>query len=381
MRSKMIDPKSYKTLSDEIVTRIKDDKKILDELRREISPLKDNIRRIQPRSTTSISLVGTDGGNNRIQYDPFLVQLIRVVDSSNNEYCLEAITPSTNIHDLSRKQFDSDGSPKTALGKLMAHLKISHLSQLCYSFNPSGSGSPKFPSWIEVYREVVEWAILFTIIREKEFGSDTLIVFDGLLRSKIFIGDLFRKIREGIEEAITRHSHNRRKVYVVGFAKHSKVLTRYRLSMSLERVLTTEYPAYVEIPRAIEEKSYLWPEYARDDDQPGEINKFVGGRLYFVKFGNRVQDPIWPVDILISQTSNVQVIMGHLLADALNGFPVPFYPLCLQRAHENAALVDFDFDILQDKIFEGIRNILGGDKEVLDSARLQDRDPAHLRYS
>ena len=41
---------------------------------------KSDWERIQPRTTTSISLVGTDGGNNKIQYDPFLIQLIRVVE-------------------------------------------------------------------------------------------------------------------------------------------------------------------------------------------------------------------------------------------------------------------------------------------------------------
>src|SRR5262245_16203995 len=136
----MIDPRSYKTLSDEIVDRIKDDKNILDQLRQEIRPLKGSTRRIQPRTTTSISLVGTDGGNNRIQYDPFLVQLIRVVDSSNNEYCLEAITPSTRIDDLSKKQFNPDGSPKTALGKLMNYLGVKELDDLCFSFKPFESG-------------------------------------------------------------------------------------------------------------------------------------------------------------------------------------------------------------------------------------------------
>lgn len=189
----MIDPNSNKTLSDEIVDRIKDDKNVLDQLRQEIRPIKASIRRIQPRTTTSISLVGTDGGNNRIQYDPFLVQLIRVVDSSNNEYCLEAITPSTKINDLSKKQFNPDGSPKTALGKLMNYLGLMKLDNLCFSFKPSENWGPKSPSWVDVYREVVEWAILFSIVREKEFGTDTLIVFDGLLRSKIFVGDLFQK--------------------------------------------------------------------------------------------------------------------------------------------------------------------------------------------
>lgn len=72
--------------------------------------------------------------------------------------------------------------------------------------------------------------------------------------------------------------------------------------------------------------------------------------------------------------------MGYLLADAENGFPVPFYPLCLQKAHENAALVDFDFDVLQDEIFDGIRKLLGKDSDVLDAARFQDTDPSQRRY-
>jgi len=92
----MIDPNSYKTLSDEIVDRIKDDKNVLDQLRQEIRPLKSNIRRIQPRTTTSISLVGTDGGNNQIQYDPFLVQFVLVikrVETKSNHFTTE--TPRT----------------------------------------------------------------------------------------------------------------------------------------------------------------------------------------------------------------------------------------------------------------------------------------------
>jgi hypothetical protein len=133
----MIDPKSYKTLSDEIEERIKDDKNILDELRIDVRSLRSNVRRIQPRTTTSISLVGADGGNNKIQYDPFLVQLIRVVDSSNNEYCLEVITPSTKMESLTARQFNIDNSPKTALGKLMHYLGVDKVEKLSPLFRRS----------------------------------------------------------------------------------------------------------------------------------------------------------------------------------------------------------------------------------------------------
>ena len=64
-----------------------------------------------------MSLVGTDGGNNQLHFDPFMVQLVRVVDSSNNEYCLEALSPTTPIHSLDKRQFNSDGTSRTALGE------------------------------------------------------------------------------------------------------------------------------------------------------------------------------------------------------------------------------------------------------------------------
>lgn len=381
----MIEPRSYQQLKNDIARRMSEDRSVLDTLRQEVSPLKSDVRRIQPRLSTAISLVGTDGGNNSIQYDPFLVQLIRVVDSSNNEYCLEAITPTTDVVDLSHSQFGTDYRPQTALGYLMQYLQVDDLTALSHMIRDNGDGRPTSSSWVQVYRELVEWGILFRIVREKDFGTDTLIVFDGLLRSKVFARDLFRRYLVGLADAIEeQYRRSRRKLYLVGLAKHSKVLTRYRLAMQLEGVLATEYPSYVEIPREIEEKAYVWQEYARGSDievAGGELNKFVGGKMYFVKFGRRVTDPIWPVDIFQPQVKDASVVLGHLLADAENGFPVPFYPLCLQRAHENAALVDFDYTILQDHVLNGIRDILGDEGPVLDRALLQNDDPAQARYS
>ena len=81
----MIDPQSQDELKVEITRSIETDRALLDQLRQEIRPLHSQVRRIQPRTTTSISLVATDGGNNRFQFDPFLVQIVRVVDSSNND--------------------------------------------------------------------------------------------------------------------------------------------------------------------------------------------------------------------------------------------------------------------------------------------------------
>lgn len=378
----MIDPASQAQLKEAIADCIDTDQGVLDALREEIRPLKNATRRIQPRTTTSISLVGTDGGNNQLQFDPFLVQIIRVVDSSNNEHCLEAVSPTTPIQKLNARQFAADGRP-TALGEMMAFLGVNDLSVLSHMIRPTDRGKPISPSWVQVYRELVEWATLFAIL-EKDFGTDTLIVCDGLLRSKVFAKDLFQRLLQGMKDRIdVQQSQSRRRVYLAGVAKHSKVLTRYRLAMAIEGVLRTDYPAYVEVPREIEEKAYLWSEFARGDDRAGEggeINKFVGGKMFLVKFGSHRHDPVWPVDIFVPQVQDSQIILGSMLADAINGFPVPHYPRCLQKAHENAALVDFDFDILQDFIYEGVRSSLGGDAGMLDAFQLQDADPSQRRY-
>ena len=379
----MLEPASQTALRDEIKRQITEDKNLLAELRTEVRPLISQTRRISSRSATSISLVAADGGNNQLRFDPFLVQLVRVVDSSNNEYCLEAVSPTMSVSALSARQFGDRGH-LTALGRLMRYLGVEELPELTHMIRRDGGGRPNSPSWVQVYRELVEWAILFAIVREKDFATDTLIVFDGFLRSKVFAKDLFRRYREGIQEGIDRHFRtNRRRVYLVGVAKHSKVLSRYRLSMALEGVMQSPFPCYVEIPRELEEKAYIWSEYARGDEEVaegGEVNKFVAGKMFFVKFGKGPRDPVWPVDIFLSQCDDHATIFGNLLNDATEGFPVPLYPRSLQKAHENAALVDFDMDILQDMIFGGLRTALGEEAPALDVFRLQDADPASRRY-
>lgn len=379
----MIELARLSDLAQAVQSCIDSDHALLDQLRNDIKGLKTTTRRIHPRSATAISLVGTDGGNNQVQYDPFMVQLIRVVDSSQNEHCLEVLTPNTTMEELDGRHLTVDGQGKSPLGRMMQYLGVSTLQNLSPVFRKD-VGERK-PSWIQVYREMTEWAVLFALLRERDFGSDTVIVCDGFLRSKMFTGVLFQKLRIGIEEAITRqYEKSRRRIYVAGVAKRSKVLQVYRLAMALEGVLRNTYPCYVEIDRKIEEKVYKWSEYARGDEEvPGsaEGNKFVAGKMFLVKFGDGQRDPVWAIDLLMSQVDEAPTVFAYLLADAIEGFPVPFYPRCLQKAHENAALVDFDVEILQDKIFSTLRKRLGDKKWIVDELALQEIDPSKARYS
>ncbi len=142
--------------------------------------------------------------------------------------------------------------------------------------------------------------------------------------------------------------------------------------MYLERILTNRYPCYVAVPESLEETVYNHVEYyqnAYSESEDTRKNIFAAGKMYFLKFGDMEQDPIWPVDIWTDQQHDAASIIGYLLADALNGFPVPLYPLSLQKVrlfHESAALGSFDFDILQDMIIDGLRICSWMSQEMLD---------------
>lgn len=386
----MFDPKELPGLRQTIREATLRDRRLLDELRNEIRALAGEVRAIQPRTTTSVSLVASDGGNNKLVFDPFHVQLVRVVDSYGEQLCLDAVTPTTDTDVLSRAQFNPDGTPRTALGRMMIDLEVGSrtLAGLSHMI-PEGkkvrdTPDEVSPSWVLVYRDLCEWAALYERICYRTFATDTLLVRDGLLRSKLFRGEYFIAFRKRIEDAIDRiRRETRRKVYLVGIAKHSKVLARYNLAMALETTFGAGAPRFVKVPRSLEAKAYVWPEYARGAETEGgggEAPKFVAGDMYFVRFGDRSGDPLWTVDILSSQVGQAAEIFGYLLADATDGFPVPFYPRCLQRAHEFAEIVDFDLDILQDEVIGAVRGLLN-DNEVpaLEALRLRG-DVSGRRY-
>jgi hypothetical protein len=382
----MFDTETLPTIREAIRVQTLADRRLLDSLRAEVQPLAREVRAIRPRSTTAVSLVASDGGNNKLEFDPFYVQLVRVVDSYGKELFLDVISPSTDTDVLSDRQFAS-GEPVTPLGRLMRDLGIDRIYDLSPMI-PRGDRTRNHPEtvtpgWVLTYRDLCEWAVLYERVCYHSFATDTLIVRDGFLRAKIFRGELLIKIGDLMRAAMERiASNDRRRVLLVGLAKHSQVLTRYRLAMSIEQTLPVGEPRYLPIPRAMEARAYRWSEYARgeEDAGEGEAAKFVLGDMFFVRFGPMATDPVWAIDLFHPQSGLAQEVFGYLLADATDGFPVPFYPRCLQRAHEHAQVVDFDLDILQDEVFTAVRELMPAGREgVIDAMRLSS-DVAARRY-
>lgn len=144
----MFDPEEIPQIKQAIIDCAVNNRQLLDDLRAEVTEIKPNVRVIKQRSITTFSLVASEGTNNKLVYNPFYFQLIRIVDSNGNNLCLDTITPTTDTDILSRRQFDEEGNPRTPLGVLMKDLGCSSLSELSPMIptgKKCGKNPPKFP--------------------------------------------------------------------------------------------------------------------------------------------------------------------------------------------------------------------------------------------
>ncbi len=178
----MFDPEQLPELKRMVREATHGDSDLLADVFREVTALRPVVA-IQPRNTNSISLVASDGGNNRLTYNPFSLQVVRVVDTYGQQLFLDVISPTTDTVALGQRHLDA----MTPLGKMMDDLGVSRLADL----SPMIPEKNKSRSWPLVYRDLCEWAVLYDLICKQTWGSDTLVIRDGLLRTKIFAGELF----------------------------------------------------------------------------------------------------------------------------------------------------------------------------------------------
>jgi hypothetical protein len=364
---------------------------VLDELLAHARALGGGVRPIRPRSATSVALTAADGGNNAVAFNPFSLQIIRVVDSQGRELFLDVVSPTTDVAELSHSHL----ARGTGLGRLMSDLGAGSLREL------SPLLASRAPSWVDVYRELCEWATLYDLVCHRDFAADTLVVRDGLLRSTVFAGDMLLRMgvlmRAAIDAAARRSC---RRVWLCGLAKHSAVLDRYRLALALAGVFDRATPCFAAVPEVLLESVYRHRGYAGSAAPAGragaagrpdgaEGGSAAGGarggqslgEMYFVRFGPHAGDPVWTADVLTWQAADVQSIFGYLQADAAAGFPVPFYPLSLQQADAYSRVGDLDVEIIEDSLVEAVRDLVGRDRaHVVDALRLRT-DVAARRYA
>lgn len=363
------------------------DDPLLQKFREYARRLRDKIRPLRTYSVNAVSFVSTDGGDNRLTFNPAVIELIRVVDSRGNQCALDAVASTATLEELEKRVNADDDNAVWPLKRLCDDLGLTlkGLSYLIRSLDKPG----KSTGGMRCYRDIVEWAVLYDLVAnlQIQWGGDTILVRDGLLRTKSFTRDAFPKLDAKFREAFERHSKRNVAISLVGVAKQSAVLSRLAVALELEATFHKSYPCYVQVDDEIEADCYNFDrtwldtyETTEADDEGRKLYQSMG-KLFLVKFGDRPMDPVWPVDIAEWQVAQVDKILGQLTADAQQGFPIPDYPMCIQRAHDFAKLTGLEIAVLQDLLLQGICQKLS-DEETERLLRLNHlgQTLANLRY-
>lgn len=374
-------------LKNKISAAYRADDPIIEKFRSYARRIKNDIRPIRTYSVNAVSFVSSDGGDNRIVFNPSIVELVRVVDSRGNECALDAVSSSTKVGEIEDRINPDSPNVVRPLQRLCNDLgkDIGSLSYLLHGLGQPG----KSTGAMRCYRDIVEWAVLYDLIANPtiQWGGDTILVRDGLLRTKSFRREIFPLLGKKIREGIQHHSQRNVQLSVVGVAKQSAVLARLAVALEIEATFHKPFPCYVQVPVDIEQDCYnferTWFETyeSSEPDEHGQYLYQALGKMFLVKFGDRPLDAVWPVDIAEWQVNKADKILGQLTIDAQQGFPIPDYPMCIQRAHDHAKLTGLEIQVLQDILLQGICEKLTPDEsERLLRLKYLGQSLASLRY-
>lgn len=349
--------------------------------------LKEKTKPLRPYSVNAISFVSADGGDNRLTFNPAIVELVRVVDSRGNQCALDALASTSTLRELEERATPGTSKVVLPLQRLCSDLGLG-IGALSYLL--SGMGTPgKSTGAMRCYRDIVEWAVLYDLVTNPSlrWGGDTILVRDGLLRTKSFKREVFPKIDEKLQAGIAAHAGKNVSLSLVGVAKQSAVLGRLAVALELEGTFHRDYPCYVRVDEDIEADCYNFDrtwldtfETSEPDDEGRRLYQALG-KMFLAKFGDRPLDPVWPVDIAEWQITSADKVLGQLTVDAQQGFPIPDYPMCIQRAHNFAKLTGIEVEVLQDLLVEGMsQGLTPEESERLLRMKHLGRSLAALRY-
>lgn len=376
---------NFEEIRQRILDAYKNEDHVLVKVREYAKQLKSEVKPIRTYSANAVSFVASDGGDNRLFFNPAVIELVRIVDSRGNQCALDAIAGNSKASDFNKRANSGSSLLVEPLRKLCLDLEMNvlDLSYLLKGIEEEG----KSTGAIRTYRDIVEWAVLYELLKYREWGSDTIIVREGLLRTKSFKRSVFPKIDKLIREAHQNHLKKNISVSIVGVAKQSAVLSRLAVALELEGTFHKSYPCYVKVPDEIEADCYNYDRTWLDtlESIPPDTNSEhlyqSFGNMYLVKFGDRPFDPVWPVDIAAWQAKEAEKIIGQLTQDARPGFPIPDFPMCVQKAHDFAKVNGIEVDILQDIFFEGItQKFTPNEKEIVLRIKHLGKNLTSVRY-
>ncbi len=374
-------------LRSKILAAYRADDPMLDRFRGYARRLRAEVKPLRTYAVNAVSFVSADGGDNRLRLDPAGVELVRVVDSRGNQCVLDAFPGTITLEELEQRAVGGSQSVVTPLERLCRDLGKS-LGELSYLIRSVGQPG-KSKGALRCYRDMVEWAVFYDMVANPalQWASDTILIRDGLLRTKSFTREVFPRIDHNLREAVAAHTKRNVSLSLVGVAKQSAVLGRLAVALELEGTFYRPFPCYVRVPEDIEKECYNFDRTWLDTyetSEPGDDGQRLYqslGHLFLAKFGDRSLDPVWPVDVAEWQVKDAERVLGQLTVDAQQGFPIPDYPMTIQRAHDFAKLSGLEVAVLEDMLLEGMSESLSSDeRDRLLRIKYLSRSLARLRY-
>ena len=304
------------------------------------------LHRLAHYDANAVAFVAADGGNRPLGeegegFNPAMVEMVRVVDSLGRECFLDAVSAEQSAAELLRQAQQSE-----PLRALCRDLQVADIGEL------SAMVGRRPNQIVKTYREIAEWAIVYNLMTAKEWGTDTVIVREGSLRSIVFRPPIFRLLDEKLRQASARHKQNGISVSLAGVSKSSILLSRLSVALTLEKTFEKDYACYAEVQKEMAEKFYArrWLDTLQTAPPDGDYQSI--GEMYLVKFGKTPLSPVWAVDIAAWQKADAAKILGQLAADARPGFPIPDFPMSIQKAHDHAKIGPLEYSVLSDILLE-----------------------------
>src|SRR5205809_905395 len=195
------------------------------------------------RRCYAISPVATDGGENRLTFEPFNLEILRVVDSDGRER-FQKILPLSGGPGIFRAAFDQtfpDHVP--LLAQFLERLDVGY-DELSYLLNPDRTAGD-LRSAVQPFRDIVEWAVLLDIAWNPG-QTKALVIRDGLLRSLALRKEILPKLGRSFEEA-----YREKGSLLVGVAKRSKVLNYLSLALASKGPFANPILVSVTCPRRL----------------------------------------------------------------------------------------------------------------------------------
>ena len=116
---------NFEELKKRVFHAYKNEEPVIQKFRDYAKQLKCNIKPIREYSVNAVSFVSSDGGDNRLYFNPATIELVRVVDSLGNQCALDAIASNLQVKELNNRiQTEGDNS-----------LLVEPLKRLCNDLN------------------------------------------------------------------------------------------------------------------------------------------------------------------------------------------------------------------------------------------------------